>query len=270
MTLQKHSGTPYASSKETVTARSQTHRLRAVATRHEGLTVDGSRGPCSCREPARPDLASGVGLSVGIGPREPHVAAAQGGGRDGESYGGNGPPHQSPLAQLFDGEEGEHHRGKAAWTEPAHEEDASAVQARPQESQRDREHAHDGEAEDGVDHHGQVEGVEDHRHECRSELRACDSVEDLTEIDVDSGTALTDLESSLAAVEDNIADVRADAESEFAEPLDAVESSFAALKTSVDAAVTAASATTLSAAGSALSKFGTDVKTLIDDIQSTC
>lgn len=96
------------------------------------------------------------------------------------------------------------------------------------------------------------------------------SVDDVKEIDVDSSTALDDLESGLTAVGDNLADVKADAKSEFAAPLDAVETSYAALETSIETAATDPSAATLAAAGSALSAFGTDVQALIDDVQSTC
>jgi hypothetical protein len=95
---------------------------------------------------------------------------------------GDGPLNQSFLAaQLLDRHEGEHDRGKAAWTEPTHEKDAAPVQTRPQERQRDREHAHDREAQDGVDDRGRVEVVEDHRNERGSEGEPHDQRQDLAE-----------------------------------------------------------------------------------------
>jgi len=109
------------------------------------------------------------------------------------------------------------------------------------------------------------------------EAAVCSSVDDLKtsfddvkEVEVDSGTALPDLQSGVAAIESAFADVKADAKSEFAAPVAAVESSLAALKTSVEAATTAESAETLAAAGAALSTFGTEAQALIDDIESTC
>ena len=96
------------------------------------------------------------------------------------------------------------------------------------------------------------------------------SVDDVKEIDVTASDDLTDLQSALTAVENDFADVKADAKSEFAAPVDAVQSSLTALKTSVQQAQSAPAADTLAAAASALSAFGTEVQTLIDDVQSTC
>lgn len=96
------------------------------------------------------------------------------------------------------------------------------------------------------------------------------SVDDVQAIEVESGTALADLQSGLAAVESAFSEVKADAKSEFAAPVDAVQSSLVALKTSVEAATTTESAETLAAVGPALSTFGTDVQALVDDVESTC
>ena len=96
------------------------------------------------------------------------------------------------------------------------------------------------------------------------------SVDDVKEIDVTASDDLTDLQSALTAVENDFAEVKADAKSEFAAPVDAVQTSLTALKTSVQQAQSAPAADTLAAAASALSAFGTEVQTLIDDVQSTC
>ncbi len=78
-----------------------------------------------------------------------------------------------------------------------------------------------------------------------------------------------DQESRLTAVESDLADVHADAKSEFSAPVDAVETSLATLKTSVEGAQTAPSADTVAAAGAALSAFGTEVQNLSNDVKST-
>ena len=96
------------------------------------------------------------------------------------------------------------------------------------------------------------------------------SVDDVQDIDVSDSTALTDLESGLTAIGDDLAAVKADAESEFSEPVDVVQTSFTDLQSSVEAATADPTAATVAAAGDALSTFGTDVQTLIDDVQSTC
>ena len=64
------------------------------------------------------------------------------------------------------------------------------------------------------------------------------SVADVKDIDVTSSSALTDFQSGLTAVQNNLADVKADAKSQFASPLAAAETSYAALESSVQAATT--------------------------------
>jgi hypothetical protein len=96
------------------------------------------------------------------------------------------------------------------------------------------------------------------------------STEHVRTVDVTTSGGLTDLQTALKAVQDDLATVKADVKTRFSAPLDAVEKSFATLKASVQAAKTDASAATIATAGSALSSFGTDVQTLIRDVQSTC
>ena len=96
------------------------------------------------------------------------------------------------------------------------------------------------------------------------------SVEDVRDIDVTSSGALGDLESGLEAVGSDLSDVKADAKAEFSSQIDTVQASYDALSASVDAAKASASAATLSAAATALSAFGSDVRTLITDVQETC
>lgn len=96
------------------------------------------------------------------------------------------------------------------------------------------------------------------------------SIDDLREIDVTSSGGIDALEGGLETVETNISSVKSDAQAEFDTQIEAVDTSLAGLKSSVDDAKADPTAATLAAAASALSDFGTDVGTLIDDVQSTC
>jgi len=105
---------------------------------------------------------------------------------------------------------------------------------------------------------------------CSSVDTLRDSVEDLKNIDVTSSGALSELESGLTTIQGDLADVKSDAESEFASQIDAVETGFSAVRTSIEAAKSDPSAATLAAAGTALSSFASTVGTFIDDVRSTC
>ncbi len=105
---------------------------------------------------------------------------------------------------------------------------------------------------------------------CNSSKDLKASVEDVKKIKVDSGTALADLQSALKAIETDFTAVKKDAENEFSDQLNAVETGFAALKTSVQTAAASTSAETLATAAAAISAFGSTVKTLVNDVQKTC
>ncbi|WP_370618430.1 hypothetical protein [Mumia sp. Pv 4-285] len=105
---------------------------------------------------------------------------------------------------------------------------------------------------------------------CSSVDTLQDSVEELSDIDVTSQGSLAELKDGIPEVGDALADVKAEAKSEFATPLSAAESSWATLQAALDAAVASPTGATLSAAGTALSTFGQDVKTLVSDVESTC
>jgi len=100
------------------------------------------------------------------------------------------------------------------------------------------------------------------------DLRA--SVNDVKAVDVTAADDLADLQSALRTVESDFAQVKADAEAEFSAPVDAVEGSLDALRTSMVEAETETTAETVAAVGAALSTLGTDVQTLVDDVESTC
>jgi hypothetical protein len=96
------------------------------------------------------------------------------------------------------------------------------------------------------------------------------SVDDVTNIDVTSSGAASDLESGITTVKSDLADVKTDAKSQFSSQLDAVDSALATLTTRVDAAKADPSASTLAAVGAAVAPFKSAVQTLISDVQSTC
>ncbi len=96
------------------------------------------------------------------------------------------------------------------------------------------------------------------------------SVADVKAIDVASSSALSDLQSGLTAVGDDLTQVKSDAAAEFGSQIDGVEASYAKLTSSVESARTSPSADAVTAAGNALATFGTDVDALVSDVKTTC
>ena len=96
------------------------------------------------------------------------------------------------------------------------------------------------------------------------------SVDDLKNVDVTSSGAVGDLQTALSSVEDNLADVKSDAKSEFSTQIDAVDTAVASLKTSIDSATTDPSAANVAAVAAAAPTATTALQTLISDVQSTC
>jgi hypothetical protein len=105
---------------------------------------------------------------------------------------------------------------------------------------------------------------------CSSSDSLDQSVQSVKAIPQYTASSPSDVERELPAIESDLAQVKADAKSEFSSQIDAVESSYASLRTSVEAAKTDPSPDTLRAAGTALSTFNTVVGSLISDIRSTC
>jgi hypothetical protein len=96
------------------------------------------------------------------------------------------------------------------------------------------------------------------------------SVDNLKDVDLTSSTGFSELESGLTTLENDLADVKTDAESEFSSEVATVDTSFAALQAAVDAAKATPTAKELAEAAKAFIAFGADVETLISDVQSTC
>ena len=107
-------------------------------------------------------------------------------------------------------------------------------------------------------------------HVCSSVESLNQSVQNVKEIPLYTASSPSDVERELPAIESDLAEVKADAGSEFPSQIDAVESSNANLRTNVEAATTDPTPDTLRAAGTALSTFESDVRSLISDIKSTC
>lgn len=91
----------------------------------------------------------------------------------------------------------------------------------------------------------------------------------LTDITVQKG-ALSELETKLTAVQDDLAQLKSDAKSEFSTQLDAVDSAAQAFKSSLEAAVANPTATTVTAVGPALQSFGTALTDLESAVDKTC
>jgi len=113
-------------------------------------------------------------------------------------------------------------------------------------------------------------GGEDEPAICNSSSDLRSSVKDLKKVDIGSGTALADLKSAVKAIRSKFAAVKADAEAEYSDQVNAIESGYAALKTSIQAATSSTSAATLATVGAAVSALATDVQALTTDVQKTC
>lgn len=95
------------------------------------------------------------------------------------------------------------------------------------------------------------------KHVCSSVESLDQSVQNVKEIPLYTASSPRDVERELPAIESDLAEVKADAGSEFSSQIDAVESSNSNLRTSVEAAKTDPTPETLRVAGTALSTFET-------------
>ena len=96
------------------------------------------------------------------------------------------------------------------------------------------------------------------------------SVDDLKNVDVTSSGAVSDLQTALTSVENNVATVKSDAKSEFSTQINAVDTALASLKTTIDTAKADPSAANVAAVAAAAAPADTALETLISDVQSTC
>ena len=104
---------------------------------------------------------------------------------------------------------------------------------------------------------------------CGSVQDLDDSVGDISDIDYTSSTGLDELKEGMAAVREDLADVRADAQEEFSAQLTRTQDSYAALAASVDAAQSGPG-DDVTAVKDALAEFNAEAQTLVSDLQITC
>jgi hypothetical protein len=94
------------------------------------------------------------------------------------------------------------------------------------------------------------------------------SVADVKDVDLRSDGGLQDLDAALDGVRDDVDAVRSEASDEYADQAAAVKSAFSDLQSSVKD--TREGTGTLAATAAAASTFRTAVKTLVEDVRTTC
>ena len=127
-------------------------------------------------------------VGVALGERRGGDAVSEDGEADGDEGGREDQALVGEPALLEDEEREDDGRG-AAWAEPAEERDGRSPRTGSEHRDRDGEHAHDGQAEDGVerdlpgevaDRRPEQHGAEDdERHGCEDCARLLDEVRDL-------------------------------------------------------------------------------------------
>jgi len=95
------------------------------------------------------------------------------------------------------------------------------------------------------------------------------SVDSLSNIDF-SSTTPSDVQSAMTNIKNNLDTVKSDAKSEFATEVEPVESAFTTLQSSFDKASKNPTGGSVAEASTALSDFSTALKTLTNDVESTC
>jgi hypothetical protein len=105
---------------------------------------------------------------------------------------------------------------------------------------------------------------------CSSVNDLATSVDDVKSVDFTASGALAELQSGLTTIRADLANVKTEAKSEFADEISAVDSAFTTFTTSVDAAKADPTAATLGSVATAVAPFTTAVETLINDVKSTC
>jgi hypothetical protein len=95
------------------------------------------------------------------------------------------------------------------------------------------------------------------------------SISAVTKIKIDQG-ALTELKTKLAQVQTDAAQLKTDAQSQYATEISAVDAAATAVKTSVDAAIATPNATTLAAAVASLQQLKTALSGMQSAVKSTC
>lgn len=95
------------------------------------------------------------------------------------------------------------------------------------------------------------------------------SVSAVTKIKIDQG-ALPELKTKLAQVQTDAAQLKTDAQSQYATEISAVDAAATSVKTTVDAAIATPNATTLAAAVASLQQLKTALSGMQSAVKSTC
>ena len=95
------------------------------------------------------------------------------------------------------------------------------------------------------------------------------SIADLGDVELEQG-ALASLQDKATQVQDDVSDLVATAEEEYAAEIDSVDQALSAVGTSLEAAVATPSGPSLAAVGADLQSLGTSMKALADAVQDSC
>lgn len=95
------------------------------------------------------------------------------------------------------------------------------------------------------------------------------SVSSLGDVKLEQG-ALSTLQTRLATVQQDFAQLKSSAKDQFSSEISAVDSAYSSFKTSLDAAVKQPSTATIAAAGATLQPLVTALKNLESAVQKTC
>jgi hypothetical protein len=104
---------------------------------------------------------------------------------------------------------------------------------------------------------------------CSSVDTLKESVQNLKDVQIGAGTLAT-VQSDVSTIKKDLTQVKADAKSQYGAQVNKVQASASTLSTSVQAAKAGPSITTFAAIGTSASTLAADVKTLADDVSSTC
>jgi hypothetical protein len=105
---------------------------------------------------------------------------------------------------------------------------------------------------------------------CGSVENLENDISDMNEIDYTSSGGLDQLKQGVSTVQQDLADVTADAKKEFSDDVALAQKSFKAASESVDKAKSNPSSASIKAIKDSLVEFSRDAQTLVSDVQTTC
>ena len=105
---------------------------------------------------------------------------------------------------------------------------------------------------------------------CGSLDRLEESIDVVRDLDLTADDDLQQLTTALQDVQAGVEQVVSDAGEEYAEQIQAVQSSYDALRSTAEAVRSGTSDSTLAEAGAQVAEFGTAVETFAEDLRTTC